>query len=305
MLTLIGREVGDNWESWKDKPALRGLRRRGDDRARRDLALHPLAARARAGHGRARRRCAALKRSRSGLLHGPVELLPVSSSGHVGRGAVAARLGGEPEDGARRKELEVALHAGTALALLRPFHVKRSGARGRRCSPPACSRRRSRGCCSQAPIEARLGTPGTLAAGLLAGAAALALADRAPDGAATRRTRTGATASGSASRSARRSGRASRAAARRSRRRGRAGSIAARRVAAVVGGRPARARRRGACASGRGGSAAGGARPAFASTLATARAVGLERRRPLWPWAAWRAVLAAAVLVVRQNRARD
>ena len=43
----------------------------------------------------------------------------------------------------------------------------------------------------------------------------------------------------------------------------------------------------------------------FASTLATARAVGLERRRPLWPWAAWRAVLAAAVLVVRKNRARD
>jgi undecaprenyl-diphosphatase len=44
---------------------------------------------------------------------------------------------------------------------------------------------------------------------------------------------------------------------------------------------------------------------AFVSTLATARAVGLERRRPLWPWAAWRAVLAAVVLVVRQNRARD
>jgi hypothetical protein len=44
---------------------------------------------------------------------------------------------------------------------------------------------------------------------------------------------------------------------------------------------------------------------AFASTLATARAIGLERRRPLWPWGAWRAALAAAVLVVRQNRARD
>ena len=53
----------------------------------------------------------------------------------------------------------------------------------------------------------------------------------------------------------------------------------------------------------RGEAAAGVA--AFASTLATARAIGLERRRPLWPWGAWRAALAAAVLVVRQNRARD
>ena len=43
---------------------------------------------------------------------------------------------------------------------------------------------------------------------------------------------------------------------------------------------------------------------AFASTLAAAGAIGLERRRPLWPWAAWRAGLAAVVLAVRHNRAR-
>ena len=49
-----------------------------------------------------------------GLLHGPVELVPVSSSGHV---AAATWLLGW-EDGARRKELEVALHGGTAAALL-------------------------------------------------------------------------------------------------------------------------------------------------------------------------------------------
>jgi len=42
---------------------------------------------------------------------------------------------------------------------------------------------------------------------------------------------------------------------------------------------------------------------AFASTLAAAGVIGLERRRPLWPWAAWRAGLAAVVLAVRQNRA--
>ena len=50
-----------------------------------------------------------------GLLHGPAELLPVSSSAHAG--LLLQDL--EPE---RRKELEVALHAGTlaALGLPRP-----------------------------------------------------------------------------------------------------------------------------------------------------------------------------------------
>src|SRR5690349_21580229 len=53
-----------------------------------------------------------------GLLHGPAELLPVSSSGHVA--ALPWLLGWEVAewDGERRKELEVALHAGTAAALL-------------------------------------------------------------------------------------------------------------------------------------------------------------------------------------------
>ena len=47
-----------------------------------------------------------------------------------------------------------------------------------------------------------------------------------------------------------------------------------------------------------------GAAAAFASTLATARLIGIERRGPLWPWAAWRAVLAGAILAVRHNRSR-
>jgi hypothetical protein len=47
-----------------------------------------------------------------------------------------------------------------------------------------------------------------------------------------------------------------------------------------------------------------GAAAAFASTLATARAIGVERRAPLWPWAVWRAGLAGAILAVRHNRAR-
>ena len=52
-----------------------------------------------------------------GLLHGPVELLPVSSSGHVE--ALPWLLDWEIAgwDGARRKELAVGLHAGSLLGL--------------------------------------------------------------------------------------------------------------------------------------------------------------------------------------------
>ena len=52
-----------------------------------------------------------------GLIQGVAELLPVSSSAHVA--AVPRLLGWEIAewDAARRKELEVALHAGAALAL--------------------------------------------------------------------------------------------------------------------------------------------------------------------------------------------
>src|SRR4051812_6761836 len=53
-----------------------------------------------------------------GLVQGPAELLPVSSSGHVA--ALPRLLGWEHAqlEGARRKEVEVALHAGGAVALL-------------------------------------------------------------------------------------------------------------------------------------------------------------------------------------------
>src|SRR4051812_50195663 len=53
-----------------------------------------------------------------GLVQGPAELLPVSSSGHVA--ALPLLLGWEHArlEGARRKEVEVALHAGGAGALL-------------------------------------------------------------------------------------------------------------------------------------------------------------------------------------------
>jgi undecaprenyl-diphosphatase len=123
-----------------------------------------------------------------GLLHGPAELLPVSSSGHV---AVVPWLLGWPYselDGELRKAFEVALHAGTAAALLAGLRDEvAEAARGldrRRLQlvvlsfvPPAVV-----GYVLERPIERRLGTPGTVAAGLAAGAIAMALADRCGSG---------------------------------------------------------------------------------------------------------------------------
>ncbi len=108
-----------------------------------------------------------------GLLHGPAELVPVSSSGHVA--ALPWLLGWDVAgwQGAQRKELEVALHAGTAaalLVLLRPARV-RPGLLAAAALPPALA-----GLTLERRIEERLGTPATLAAGLLAGGAALVLA---------------------------------------------------------------------------------------------------------------------------------
>jgi undecaprenyl-diphosphatase len=97
-----------------------------------------------------------------GLLHGPAELLPVSSSAH------AALLLQDVEP-ARRKELEVALHAGTlaALGLPRPWLWLAVAT-----APAAVA-----GLLFERPIEERLGTPRGIAAGLVLGGVAMAAAD--------------------------------------------------------------------------------------------------------------------------------
>jgi len=119
-----------------------------------------------------------------GLLHGPAELLPVSSSGHV---TLVPWLAGWPYaelDGELRKAFEVALHAGTAAALLvalrdevaevvRHFDGRRATLTVLSFAPPAIA-----GYTLERPIEARLGTPSTIAAGLLLGSLAMFLADR-------------------------------------------------------------------------------------------------------------------------------
>jgi undecaprenyl-diphosphatase len=119
-----------------------------------------------------------------GLLHGPAELLPISSSGHVTLvpwllGWSYPRL--DPE---LRKSFEIALHAGTAAALLVGLRVEVSeAARGldrRRAALVALSFAPAAlvGYLFERPIEQRLGTPATIAAGLLGGSIAMAAADR-------------------------------------------------------------------------------------------------------------------------------
>ena len=130
-----------------------------------------------------------------GALHGPTELLPISSSGHT---TLVPWLLGWPYaelDPELRKAFEVALHAGTAAALLLALRTEVEEAVGdldrRRVqlvalsvAPPAAL-----ALLLERPIERRLGTPGTIAAGLLAGSALMALADRAGSQAAGGRSR--------------------------------------------------------------------------------------------------------------------
>jgi undecaprenyl-diphosphatase len=247
-----------------------------------------------------------------GLLHGPVELVPVSSSGHVA--AMPWLLGWEVAgwDGERRKELEVALHAGTALALLlvaRPQEF-RPALLAAAVLPPAVA-----GLALERPIERRLGTPVTLAAGLLAGGAALVLADRsrasrAADDAGLRdglllglaqaaALFPGVSRSGATLAAARALGFSRPDASRLS------WEVALPVLLGASGLKGVRSCNRAhRCWISRSDPLLVGAAAAFASTLATAGAIGIERRAPLWPWAAWRAGLAAAILAVRENRGR-
>ena len=94
------------------------------------------------------------------LLHGPAELLPISSSAHVG--LLLSDL--DPEE---RKELEVAVHAGTLLALGLP--------RPKAWFIPATAPAALAGLLLERRIE-RLG-PRSTAAGLALGGLAMALAD--------------------------------------------------------------------------------------------------------------------------------
>ncbi|MGH2927490.1 MAG: undecaprenyl-diphosphate phosphatase, partial [Solirubrobacteraceae bacterium] len=121
-----------------------------------------------------------------GALHGPAELLPVSSSGHVAVVPWLLGWGWERLDGELRKAFEVALHAGTAGALLIALRsevaqgVREIDADGLVFAALALAPAAIAGLTLEQSIERRLGTPATVAAGLACGSVAMALADRAP-----------------------------------------------------------------------------------------------------------------------------
>jgi undecaprenyl-diphosphatase len=119
-----------------------------------------------------------------GLLQGPTELLPVSSSAHTTLVPWLAGWSYAELDPDLRKSFEVALHAGAAAALAIDMRGELIGSARRLTRrriavialslvPPALV-----GYALERPIERRLGGPRSIAVGLILGAVAMALADR-------------------------------------------------------------------------------------------------------------------------------
>jgi undecaprenyl-diphosphatase len=247
-----------------------------------------------------------------GVVQGPAELLPVSSSAHIVLVPWLAGWEWERIDAEARKSFEVALHAGAAVALLigqrrtigeelRAFDLRRALVLGLSFLPAAVV-----GYTLERPIEQRLGGPRATAAGLLAGAAAMLVADTRPQ----RRGRGDATAAdglalGIAQAAAlapgvSRNGITLAAARWRGFSRDQANllsrTIALPIIVGATGLKGARLARRGTGRSLRR-SLATGALASFASTLGSQRLIQIvERDRALWPYAAYRAGLAVAVL---------
>ena len=248
-----------------------------------------------------------------GLIQGPTELLPVSSSAHLS--LIPWLAGWRPDeiDPETRKSFEVALHAGTAAALLigqrrviaselAAFDVRRGAVVALSFLPPAIVGYRF-----ERQIEARLGGPGATAAGLVAGALAMVLADRLPqsrgpgevtaaDGLALGVAQATALAPGVS-----RNG-ATLTAARWRRFDREQANLLSRTVAlpVIVGAtvlKGVRLRRRGVSRGLRAAIVAG-TTAAFASTLASQQLIRVvERDRALWPYAAYRIALATVVAI--------
>ena len=252
-----------------------------------------------------------------GLVQGPAELLPVSSSAHLVLVPWLAGWDWDEIDPDLRKSFEVALHAGAAAALLigqrrvigeelRQFEHRRAIVLALSFLPAAIV-----GYTLERPIEQRLGGPRATAFGLLAGAVAMLAADTRPQ----RRGRGDATyadglALGIAQAAALAPG-VSRngvtlAAARWRRFSRDQANLLSRTVALpiIVGAsalKGTRLARRGTSPEVRR-SLVIGVAASFASTLASQRLIGLvERDRALWPYAAYRAGLAAVVLAKLQR----
>jgi undecaprenyl-diphosphatase len=248
-----------------------------------------------------------------GIVQGPAELLPVSSSAHIVLVPWLAGWDWERLDPEVRKSFEVALHGGAALALLigqretilaelRSFDGHRALLLGLSFLPAAVV-----GYTLERPIEQRLGGPKATAIGLLAGAAAMLVADTRPqrrgqgeavaaDGLALGVAQAAALAPGVS-----RNGVTLAAARWRGFSRDQA-NLLSRTIALpiIVGAtllKGERLRRRGASPQLRRSMAIGVA-ASFASTLASQRLIRLvERDKALWPYAAYRVGLAVVVLL--------
>jgi undecaprenyl-diphosphatase len=247
-----------------------------------------------------------------GLVQGPAELLPVSSSAHIVLLPWLAGWDWEEVDPELRKSLEVALHCGAAVALLigqrrvigeelRLFDGRRALLLGLSFLPAAAV-----GYGFERPIERHLGGPRATAFGLLAGAAAMLVADRRPqrrgrgdatptDGLALGIAQAGALAPGVS-----RNGVTLAAARWRHFSRDQANLLSRTIALPLIVGATAlkgtRLGRRGTTPELRRALAVG-VSASFASTLASQRLIRLvERDRALWPYAAYRIALAAVVL---------
>ena len=247
-----------------------------------------------------------------GAVQGPTELLPVSSSAHL---TLLPWLGGwnwaevDPE---LRKSFEVALHAGAAAALLvgqrgviadelAAFDGRRAAVLALSFIPAALA-----GVTLERRIERHLGGPRATAIGLLAGALAMVLADRSPqrrgrgdagpvDGIALGLGQAAALAPGVS-----RNGATLAAARWRGFSREHANmlsrTVALPVIVAATVLKAIRLRRRGLPPAHRRAFATGTA-ISFVSTLSSQALIGqVERDRALWPYAAYRAALAAIVL---------
>ncbi len=247
-----------------------------------------------------------------GVVQGPAELLPVSSSAHIVLVPWLAGWEWEAIDPEVRKSFEVALHAGAAAALLigqrkliaeelRAFDLRGATVLALSFLPAAAV-----GYKLERPIERHLGGPRATALGLLAGAVAMLAGDTRPqlrgrgeagvaDGLALGVAQAAALAPGVS-----RNGITLAAARWRGFSRDQA-NLLSRTVALpiIVGAsllKGVRLGRRGAPASLRR-SMAVGVVASFASTLASQRLIKLvERDRALWPYAAYRVGLAGWVI---------
>ena len=243
-----------------------------------------------------------------GLVQGPAELLPVSSTAHVE--LIGRRLRGYAGlDAAARKELAVALHAGSALALAAggPPGRDRLALLALATAPAALA-----GLLLEGPVERRLSAPGAMAAGLVAGSVALVAADRRPQARAAEEAGLadalwlGLAQAAALAPGVSRSGAVRSAARARGFTRGAAAELAAETALPVLAGATALkgfrlvARRPAA----RELAALGAGAAAAALSTAAARSLGRRAEPPAVVWAAYRTALATAVLAVRHNGRR-